>query len=340
MNPDIEVRTLTDGGQPAAAVAREVAAFLDGAQRTLDLAQYDFDLGPETAPIVGDAIRRAAARGVRVRLAYNVDHALPIPVPPPPSPDQALIEALPVEATPIAGVPDLMHHKYVVRDGDTVWTGSLNWADDAWSRQENVVAIVHSPELAAEYARDFAELVADETVAGSGRIEPSWHGHVRAWFTPAHGADLSHRIAQAIGLARRRVRVCSPVITTGPVLGALAGARVDLAGCVDRTQLHGVVDQWHVSGRARWKLPLLERVAVRAFTGKLSTPFGSGVHDFMHAKVTVADDTVFVGSFNLSRSGERNAENVLEIVDAGLAERLAAFIDDVRGRYPPLTLDP
>ena len=37
----------------------------------------------------------------------------------------------------------------------------------------------------------------------------------------------------------------------------------------------------------------------------------------MHAKVTVADDTVFVGSFNLSRSGEMNAENVLEIHDPG-----------------------
>ena len=48
----------------------------------------------------------------------------------------------------------------------------------------------------------------------------------------------------------------------------------------------------------------------------------------MHAKVTVADDTVFVGSFNLSRSGETNAENVLEIADAALADRMAAWIDE------------
>ena len=58
----------------------------------------------------------------------------------------------------------------------------------------------------------------------------------------------------------------------------------------------------------------------------------------MHAKVTVVDETVFVGSFNLSRSGERNAENVLELADAELADRLAAFVDEVRGRYPPLEL--
>ena len=58
----------------------------------------------------------------------------------------------------------------------------------------------------------------------------------------------------------------------------------------------------------------------------------------MHAKVTVADDTVFVGSFNLSHSGELNAENVLELADPQLAERLAAFVDEIRGRYPPVAV--
>ena len=54
----------------------------------------------------------------------------------------------------------------------------------------------------------------------------------------------------------------------------------------------------------------------------------------MHAKLTVADDLVFLGSYNLSRSGELNAENVLEVKDAQLAEQLAAYVDGVRERYP------
>jgi phosphatidylserine/phosphatidylglycerophosphate/cardiolipin synthase-like enzyme len=58
----------------------------------------------------------------------------------------------------------------------------------------------------------------------------------------------------------------------------------------------------------------------------------------MHAKVTVADDIVFLGSFNLSHSGEMNAENVLEIADSSLADRLAAFVDSVRARYPACEL--
>jgi phosphatidylserine/phosphatidylglycerophosphate/cardiolipin synthase-like enzyme len=54
--------------------------------------------------------------------------------------------------------------------------------------------------------------------------------------------------------------------------------------------------------------------------------------------VTVCDDTVFVGSFNLSHSGEKNAENVLEIDDAQIADRLATFVDEVRARYPRVTI--
>ena len=98
MSERISIRTLTDGGQQPLEIAHAVAAFLDGAERTLELAQYDFMLGPETAAVVGDAIRRAAARGVAIRFAYNVDHALPVPVPPPPEADAQLIASLPVSA--------------------------------------------------------------------------------------------------------------------------------------------------------------------------------------------------------------------------------------------------
>jgi len=342
MNPPVTIRTLTDGGQTAVDIASEIAAFIDGAERTLELAQYDFELGPQTSAIVGGAVRRAHDRGVRIRLVYNVDHRKPIPVPPPPSPDETLIQSLPVEAKRIAGVPDLMHHKFVIRDGKTVWTGSTNWTDDSWTRQENVIAVVESERVAAEFLLDFQQLATTESVASSGYVPPRWCDGVRAWFTPAHGEDLSHRMAQAIARARRRIRICSPVITSAPVLAVLANAvtagRVDIAGCLDETQMRGVSYQWNLEGKS-WKLPLLARVARGAFSAKPSTPYGAGtVHDFMHAKVTVIDETVFVGSFNLSRSGERNAENVLELDDAKLADRLAAFVDEVRGRYPRLEL--
>jgi phosphatidylserine/phosphatidylglycerophosphate/cardiolipin synthase-like enzyme len=344
MSERIEIRTLTDGGQQPAEVAHEVAAFIDAAEKTLDIAQYDFKLGEETAAIVGDAIRRADDRGVRQRFVFNVDYANPIPVPPPPEPDVQLIATLPVEGKPIAGIPDLMHHKFVIRDSASVFTGSMNWTDDSWSRQENVIAIVHSEAIAKAYDLDFGQLWTADTIEQTGFVDPRWDGQlVRPWFTPGHGEDLSARIAKLIRRAKKRVRICSPLITTGPVLGTLAqviaDGTVDIAGCVDATQVREVIHQWRANQNVSWKLPLLQQVMAGPFTGKVSTPYGDGtVHDFMHAKVCVCDDTAFVGSYNLSRSGEKNAENVLEIKDAAIADRLAAFVDEVRSKYGPVEL--
>jgi phosphatidylserine/phosphatidylglycerophosphate/cardiolipin synthase-like enzyme len=339
----LTVRTLTDGGQSAGTVASWIAEFVGAARHSLDLAQYDFHLAPETAAIVGGAITEAAARGVAVRFVYNVDHRNPIPVPPPPEPDAQLIASLGVPARGIAGVPDLMHHKYVVRDGESVWTGSMNWTDESFTLQENVLATVRSRELAAAFARDFDQLWSTGDVAKAGRVEPRpldlGGRRVRAWFTPGYGEELSHRIAKRLGRARR-VRICSPVITTAPVLATLAQlvaeGKADVAGCVDAPQIRGVIHQWRVNGNVSWKLPLLEEVLRGDFSGKPSTPWQpTGTpHDFMHAKVTVADGVVFLGSFNLSRSGELNAENVLELEDPELADRLAAYVDAVRSRYP------
>jgi phosphatidylserine/phosphatidylglycerophosphate/cardiolipin synthase-like enzyme len=285
---------------------------------------------------------------VSVRIAYNVDHPGPIPVPPPPTQIPDLLETLPLQTKAIPGVPDLMHHKYAVRDGEAVLTGSANWTEDSWTRQENVMARVESPEIAAAYSRDFEQLWATAVVATSGDVEPRpatiGEARVRAWFTPGRGTTLAHQIARRIDRARRRIRIASPVITSGPILGTLAQVacdrRVDLAGVVDATQITDVIRQWHANGNAAWKIPLLQAVVGHAgFTGKRSTRWGPGtVHDFMHAKVTICDDVVFLGSFNLSRSGELNAENVLEIHAAALADRLAEYVDSIRGKYPPLDL--
>jgi len=343
MSSSITIRTLTDGGQKPAEIAHEVAAFLSAAKRSLDLAQYDFHLAEETSAVVGGALKEAQARGVAVRILYNVDHSNPIPVPPPPEPDVQLIAALGVPARAVAGVPDLMHHKYVVRDGEAVWTGSMNWTDDSWSVQENVVVTVASQELAHAFTLDFEELWGGADVEHSGFVEPrpvEIEGvKVRPWFTPGYADALTARIAKKIGHAQK-VRILSPVITSAPVLGTLAqriaDGRGDIAGCVDATQVAEVIRQWQADGKVSWKLPLLRQVLAGDFTGKPSVPWQptGTLHNFMHAKVVIADDTVFVGSFNLSHSGEKNAENVLELTDSGLAQQLSTYADQVRALYP------
>ena len=343
--PPLRIWGLTEGGQSAEEVAAELVAFLGAAERSLDLALYDVRLPGEVGDLVAGTLRELASRGVALRLLYNLDSDRPVPVPPPPDTRPDLIEALPFPTKGVPGIPDLMHHKYAVRDGRAVWTGSTNWTLDSWRRQENLLLAVDSEGVAASYTRNFEELWGALDVERSGHFEPEWAdvgpARARAWFTPGRGRDLSQRIAAAIGRARR-VRIASPVLTAGPILGTLAqvvsDGESDVAGVVDATQLAQVFGQWEANGNSRWKVPLLERVVeLGDFRGKRSTPWTpDSVHDFMHAKVTVCDDTVFAGSFNLSRSGELNAENVLEIREASLAGRLAGFIDEIRMRFPPV----
>jgi phosphatidylserine/phosphatidylglycerophosphate/cardiolipin synthase-like enzyme len=341
---------LTDGGQKALDIAHKIADFVTPAKQTLELALYDLRLHDETADVVRGALVGAHERGVNVRLLYNLDRdEQRPPIPPPPKTEPDLVESLPFETAAVPGWPDLMHHKFVVRDREAVWTGSMNWTDDAWTREENVIVIVESTGVAIRYQEDFAQLWKKREVQASGKVPPDpirvGDAEVRTWFSPKRGERLAHRIANAIGDARKRIRIASPVITSGPILGTLAEVaadkKVDLAGVVDATQIDEVFDQWRMNGNNTWKTPSLMFVLRNAaFTGKRSTPYAPGaVHDYMHAKVCVCDDTVFVGSFNLSHSGEENAENVLEIEDAALAEEMASFVDAIRAKYPPLALD-
>ena len=341
---------LIDGGQPATKVAAEIAAFLNEARTSLDLALYDVRLETEAGALVLASLLAAHQRGVRVRLLFDVDHPGPIPVPPPPETRPGAIEVLPIETRGIAGIPDLMHHKFCVRDGHDVWTGSMNWTEDSWTRQENVVVrVLGSERLAFAFTLAFDQLWESGVVAGTGTVQPrpvevDGGIEIRPWFTPGFGDALSHRVAKHLGRARKRIRIASPVLTAGPVLGTLAEVvnegRCEVVGVVDDTQVDDVVRQWSRNRVSAWKLPLLRAIVEKAgLSGKPSTPWSpDGIQDFMHAKVVVADDVSFVGSFNFSRSGERNAENVLEIHDPATADTLARYVEQVAARYPRATL--
>ncbi len=173
-----------------------------------------------------------------------------------------------VPSTAIPGIPDLMHHKYVVRDGATVWTGSTNWTHDAWTRMENLILTVQSTDLAAAYTQDFEQLWTKRHLEHTARstTSPRRCPEVPAFGHSSHldgeedGPARRHRIGQA----RDRIRICSPVITSSPILGTLAEVLDDNA-CdalitVDGPQMAQALEQWHSDGRASWKVPLYERV--------------------------------------------------------------------------------
>jgi phosphatidylserine/phosphatidylglycerophosphate/cardiolipin synthase-like enzyme len=242
-------------------------------------------------------------------------------------------------------MPRLMHHKYMIRDGQTsqgaVWTGSTNFTDDAWTLQENNIIRIDSPELCMYYETDFKELWTQGDIATSGTHDT---GTVRVngtsvgvAFAPGEGRAIDHDVAHHISTARRRLYLCSMLMSSGAILGAIGDAlhfgRIrEYGGVYDRTQMDGVIEQWRGTPTA-WKIAAFGQVA-QGLAGKHSTPYAPNVpHDFMHNKVVVADDTVITGSFNLSHSATENAENVLMIRDRDLAERYVTYIQGLVKRY-------
>jgi phosphatidylserine/phosphatidylglycerophosphate/cardiolipin synthase-like enzyme len=53
----------------------------------------------------------------------------------------------------------------------------------------------------------------------------------------------------------------------------------------------------------------------------------------MHNKVLVVDDSVITGSYNFSRSAQFNAENILFMESAPLAEAYSGYIDHLMRKY-------
>jgi phosphatidylserine/phosphatidylglycerophosphate/cardiolipin synthase-like enzyme len=335
----LEFRFLQDGAQSPADVAAELVAFLDTARESLDVAIYDFEARTGATAAVADALEAAAGRGVRVRVVFNVERPRGASDPRPPVCEPAVVDGLEVPTRGVSGNGALMHHKYVVRDAAEVWTGSTNWTQDAFGREENVVVRLASGEIAAGFAANFQRLWDRERVDGSGAAgdETAVDGApVRALFSP-DGPSLGQAIANRIGEARRRIRIASPVLTSGPILGTLAELAgrhaFDLSGAYDETQMQEVRDQWARVPGNHWKIEAWDVIRPR-LAGKRSTPYGNAsVHDYMHAKITVADDEVLTGSYNASHGGEDNAENLVHIRSEAVAERFVEFVDGIVLRY-------
>src|SRR5207249_10631939 len=192
----------------------------------LDIAQYDLRLEEAPGTALLNSFTSAVKRGVVVRLMFNQDHAQTIPVPPPPEIDWAFVDRLRsagVHIKPVPGVPDLMHHKYVVRDGGAVLTGSANWTNDSWNREENVVLTVGSGEIAAEYAVNFQGLWDNPIIAASGRDSCQWStlaegARFRSYIYPGRSLRLLHAMSLLIASAKMLVRVSSPVFPIIPIL--------------------------------------------------------------------------------------------------------------------------
>jgi phosphatidylserine/phosphatidylglycerophosphate/cardiolipin synthase-like enzyme len=346
----LSVFLLAQGEQSADAVMARLTAFIRAARQTLDLAVYDMRFGDALKAALSSALRERAAAGVQIRFCYDGDKPAQPNVAagqdPAPAGTGAFVQSLGYPWRRIAGMK-LMHNKFIVRDGQSVWTGSTNMTDDAFTLMENNILEIDSPALADYYAQDFEQLWEKENFENTGNIhtEPApvaFSGQpatARVMFSPGLGPEIDAEVARRVREAKRRVRICSLLINSGTLISELGNLSrrndVKVDGIYDRTQMADVYRQWQEVPSNRWKIGALQEIVAGAhLVGKNSTPYTpTGKHDFMHNKVLVVDDTVITGSYNFSRSAEFNAENILFIESPPLAERYSSYIDHLIQKY-------
>jgi len=348
---------LEEGRQTAADVAGQLAAFVGSATASVDIAIYDMHLTGQAQSLLIGALQARQSAGVRVRICYDsgdnsatpwAAHSLGAEPVTTQTGSYLATTGLPSKA--IASEMNLMHQKYIIVDANTpnaqVLTGSCNFTDDAWSLQENNLLFIPSPQLAAYYAQDFGELwsTADIQTTGAhdtGSAALSYAGapaDATVYFAPGQGQRIDSMVAHCLGRAHREVTLAVHVLTSGHILGALhdliqEGLPID--GIYDRTQMQGVFQQWQQVPTNGWKIPAFaDLVQYGRLAGKDSTPWSpTSIHDFMHNKVIIVDDTVITGSYNFSRNAQGNAENLLMIDSPALAADYRAYIRGLEARY-------
>ncbi len=300
-NPVVTSRLL----DPSGGIPDQIASAFDGAQQTVDLAIYQFDL-----KVLSDALLRAQARGVRVRVVTDSD-----------SLNMDGIVALLKAGVPV--VPDqrqaIMHDKFAVIDGAAVWTGSMNYTfTDAYRNDNNVVAI-QSPELAQNYTHEFEKMFVTRQFGAHSRGDTPHPlimlagTEIETYYSPA-GAVAAH-VNDALASARDSVLFMAFDFTRqdfGQTLLDQAAAGRDVRGVFEGQQLAA-------GGDAAWQL--LARGGLAANIRKDGNLYN------MHNKVFIIDKAVVVtGSYNFSAAAENdNDENALIIHNPAIA---AAYFAD------------
>ena len=284
--------------------------FADASTKTLDIAAYEFDLEN-----VAQAMTRAKARGVAVRMVTDSDTVNA-------TRDEATQNALKiVRDAGITIVPDersaIMHHKFAVRDGEEIWTGSWNLTVGDTYRLNNNAVRMRSPELARAYTEEFETMFVQKKFGAGrprGRVnEPVQVGpmRVQVLFAPEDG--VAQRIAERITQATSQIRFLAFSFTHDGIGKAVldrAKAGVPAAGVFEKTGSETRFSEFGTMKQAGLEV------------------YQDGNPYVMHHKVFVLDGkTTVTGSFNFSDGADRdNDENTLIVDDPGFA---STYLEEV-----------
>ena len=293
-------------------LCRELVNYIRNSKNTIDMAIYGYD----RVPVIEKELKNAIARGVRVRLVYDIDsknsniykdtnyfvafikNAVN---------DKALFDG----SSANAYTNSIMHNKFYIFDDEIVVTGSANLSyTDMSGYNANNVVIFNSKKIAQIYKQEFEQMYNSKfhylkTPLESKENITLGSSTVSVYFSPKDSI-IEKVIVPIVDKAHSYIYIPAFLITDKKLAEALINAKargVDVKVILDATNAKNPYSKHHLL-RQHGIL-----VKTETFAGKL------------HSKTLISDNKYSViGSMNFSKSGEKkNDENVVVINNPKIA---------------------
>jgi len=285
-------------------VAAKLIEFINNAQTSIHIASFEFNLTP-----VAEALIAAKNRGVDVKWLTDNKYGLEFDREPERG-QFALLTGAGIEVKDDAGRSASMHNKFWIFDQQITWTGSTNITVNGVYKQNNNVLVIHSPEIAFIYEREFQEM-------WSGQFGPRAPSTMSNQWAILDGTPIQvvfsaedHALSNIIALvndAKISVRFLAFSFTDYPLAQAMidrSKAGVDVKGVFETTGSESINSE-----------------LMTFWCAQVPARQDGNSSSFLHDKIIIIDNSIVVtGSLNYSTNAdEANDENIVILDNAEIA---------------------
>ena len=294
-------------------VCHEVLNQINKSNSSIDIALYGWD----DNPVIYNALVRAKARGVKIRIVYDTSSNSYYP---------KLSNFVKIANEKSTDSPKiLMHNKFMIFDNSSIITGSMNFAKTGFSGfNSNCIFFINSKEIANIYEKEFNQMLQGKFHNSKSQIPHTTvvlgDTKVTPLFSPKDKI-ITNNVLPLIQNAKKYVYIPTFIITYDELANELINAKkrgVDVKLIIDATNVY--------SRKSKIKELRSAGVPVKVenYAGK------------MHSKSIIIDDEYIVaGSMNFTNSGEnKNDENVLIIENKTLARYYKGFFEYLWKKIP------
>ena len=298
--------------QPNSKIPDTLVKLINEAQKSIHIAAFEFNLDP-----IAQALIAAKGRGVDVKWVTDDKHGIEA--------DKkeghgqfAQLQKAGIEVK--SEKSGLMHNKFIIIDGKTVWTGSTNLTINGTQKNNNNVIVMRSPDVATIFEREFQEM-------WDGKFKKSSPSSRDKQITTVNGTpvrvlfgaedNVTAELTNLITSAKSDIKFMAFSFTDdemGLAMLSKANEGVRVKGIFE---LRGSQTKYS-------ELP-------RLFCEGIPVRQDGNPRTFHHKAIVLDEKTLVTGSFNFSKNAnQKNDENVVIIDNPKIA---ALYLEEFERRW-------